>query len=97
MVSQKRYWLRGGVTGLILSLPVVYLSPTLLCPDFYRIGPANPTNQPFCSFLLGLGSHHPFPWVVFDWFPIFFLFAIVGIILGWFYGKIKNRKLQVIS
>ena len=83
--------------GFVLTLPVIYLISVIVCADFHRFGPAYPTNQPFCSFLVSVGSHRPFPQVIFDWIPASLFFVFVGAILGWFYGKIRNRKLTATS
>ena len=78
---QKRYWLRGGIAGLVASI-VIYLIVPAACSDFYRIGPIYPTDQPICYALVVNGR----------WFEILIIVLAFGLFVGWLYGKIKNRK-----
>ncbi|MCR4334237.1 MAG: hypothetical protein NUV47_00705 [Patescibacteria group bacterium] len=79
---QKRYWLRGGIVGLIASIFVVLVTSSI-CSDFYRIGPAYPTDQPVCYSLIVNGI----------WQEIAILVFLLGLVIGWIYGKDKNRNI----
>jgi len=80
---QKRYWLRGGVAGLILGI-FVWILPQIFCSDFYRIGPAYPTDQPICYSLV----------VNQQWVEIAIVLLILGVLIGWIYGKARNRSVN---
>ena len=74
------YWVRGGIIGLILDILVWLLVPSA-CSDFYRIGPAYPTNQPFCYWLVVNGK----------WVEASIIIFILGVLLGWIYSKTKIK------
>ncbi len=75
------YWLNGGVVGFIVSFLIIYLD------DFIR----------------GTRFNLPVSFVV-DWFGMYemgeimsvpytiFGCIIIGVLIGFLYGKIKNRK-----
>jgi len=83
-MKQKRYWLRGGIFGLMLVI-LALVFPPIFCPDFYKIGPSYPTDQPICySLIVGLDNARQI--------EIRILIIALGVLAGWFYGKIKNKK-----
>ena len=77
----KRYWLRGSVVSLIIGVILI---------AFYKIG-----LLPVA--LLFWGLQVPYPGselnelIILVIISVVFYF-IVGAVLGWLYGKIKNRK-----
>jgi len=79
---QKRYWLRGGVTGLVLfCLVFVFMS-------LKNTGKISVSDAFSCS------SGHG-PCLVIINYGLVFFFILVGSFLGWLYGKIKNRNKMV--
>lgn len=85
-MKQKRYWLRGGIIGLIL-VSIVWISALIVfifCfndfkepPSCHKVYFLNYTQYLF--FL-----KYPFSNNVF--------YIGLGTILGWLYGKLKNRN-----
>lgn len=103
---KKRYWLKGGVIGFLTPIifiplgysPVGFVTGLLLTPVVFI------TKMIFGSSILeentvdGTVVSNSIASVfrlaaVFS--PIFWFF--IGAILGWFYGKIKNRNSKSIS
>ena len=88
----KKYWLRGGLTGAVLACVVVFLFYSSwvdsLVPDIYN---GTRDNVFLIIFLLTpiflFGKSLAFMYVVGPgvWF-------ILGSVLGWIYGKIKNMN-----
>jgi hypothetical protein len=87
-MKTKRYWLRGGVVGLIIGITV---SPFSLFGFYFPI--VTPISQIMTSPLnILFGSN-----VSLGGIPILFaiysvLWIIYGIIIGWIYGKIKGKN-----
>jgi len=80
-------WLKGGLWGILLGIIILiisYVLPLLICPDFFRAGPAYPTDQPFCSFLINnpVRSHSPFPKILLIWIPCIIIPALIGSFIG---------------
>lgn len=84
---QKRYWLRGGILGVfliaVMSVGLAF-SGILYIPDnpFYWIVNLVVTNYD--------GS--PYLGAIF-WMVYILESFIFGSVLGWLYGKIKNRSI----
>jgi hypothetical protein len=92
-MKQKRYWLWGGFIGL--SIMVLGFSLTMFIPSLYSLfqvggilsGPifmilnCSPINygDNICELLADVSSY-------------VILYPVMGIILGWIYGKIKYRN-----
>jgi len=90
------YWLRGGVIGLIIGIILLiigYILPLLICPDFFRVGPVYPTNQPICFSLISnpLRTHAPFPTILLPWIIFILILALLGSLIGFIVGKIKQK------
>jgi len=95
---QKRYWLlRGGVVFLITGI-IFLLASELIINDVIWHFPANPTIEflsvfysiPFVFLNIVLGV----PYFI-SHFIILAIYFFVGAILGWLYGKIKNRNKSI--
>ena len=69
----------GAGIGILLWV-LLYLLTPFICPAFYTIGPAHPTDQPFCSFL----SELAWAWG--------FILIILGAIIGWIVGRVRNKN-----
>jgi len=74
-MKQKRYWLRGGVMGLIISVIALIIIEVAtkcvgICPRF-------------SAFL---------PEIIFIYGVFIIGGILLGILIGWLYGKIKNRN-----
>ena len=65
--------------GLVLAI-VTWIFPQFTCSDFYRIGPAYPTDQPICYALVVNGR----------WIEIAIILVIFSLLIGWVYGR-KQR------
>jgi hypothetical protein len=74
-MNQKRYWLRGGLTGFLIPFISIAL---FTFTDSINTGD---------SFWSELGYAYAFMGT-----PIITITVSLGIILGWLYGKIKNRN-----
>ena len=84
------YWARGAMLGIIVSLiifayavinTVQQCKPNFPCPPYWQSYISNLPRSLFDSFT---GE-----FIV----KLFIPAIIIGAFLGWFYGKIKNRKL----
>jgi len=74
---------KRGIVGAIAGI-IVGISTPIACSDFYRTGPAYPTDQPVCYWLVVNGR----------WQETGIVLLILGILIGWLYGKIrKSNKL----
>ncbi len=89
-MNQKRYWLRGGITGLVVGIfyfLIGWIFPSLgeILIDIFAIifKPTFALLKLFRPIKLELGSLI---------FAISFSLFLYGMILGWFYGKVKNRN-----
>ena len=86
------YWVRGGLKGLLVGL-VLYLFFYLLIggTSGCHFKMANGLRTAQCPTtlieqVLFIDYHPKIYYVVF--------YIMAGAILGWFYGKIKNRKIK---
>ena len=107
-MKQKRYWLRGGLIGLVLGcilisihfifykffgveafnyfviagiFGIVIVDRFFHC-DFLDMGWTNHHLPKYCNALEGVGLI----------ISALFVYLVIGIIIGWFYGKFKNRN-----
>lgn len=87
MVMTKKYWLRGGVTGVILALCAVILPYVFQCIDDPICNAAEFIND-FGGLADWLGPGLSLLFLLLNVLPGFLL----GTLLGWLYGKIKNRN-----
>lgn len=70
-------WIKGLVIGVVIDV-ILFLIQNNVCSDFYRIGPAYPTNQPICYFLTVNGG----------WIYVGIIVLILSILL---YGRKSNK------
>jgi hypothetical protein len=77
-----------GMTVGVLAIVLSYVLPVVLCPDFFRTGPAYPIDQPFRALLImnPLRSHYPFPAILFPWFVC----LMISTMSGWGIGRLKG-------
>ncbi len=75
------FWLKGGIYGIVLGIFVALIVP-IGCSDFYRIGPVYPSDQPLCYWFVVNGRWRETSIVIF----------ILGLLMGWIYGKIKTKS-----
>lgn len=80
-MKQKRYWLRGGVVGLIIGILIVLYIQFTAQPSGYVA--ELPFKYMWLPLLITFGG------------PTVGGFA-VGSLCGWIYGKIKNKS-RVVS
>lgn len=80
-MKTKNYSLRGGLIGVALAI-IIWILPKIVCSDFYRFGPAYPTDQPICYVLVVNGR----------WREAAIAFVILGLVIGGFYGKNQRGK-----
>jgi hypothetical protein len=91
-MNQKGYWLRGGIAGLVLAILNIFtvgmigMFVTHPIHFIYRTITNSylTTDVTGCSGEQCWGNEILFGSVV---------FIILGVILGWVYGKMKNRNL----
>ncbi len=104
----KRYWLRGGVVGVLVVLVFLLVDYMLFLTPFVF----SSTDFGGFSFLLFLATAftNPLFWLQeatgfpFSNYPgnltMIFLdllwFCVLGSFLGWLYGKIKNRNKMIV-
>jgi hypothetical protein len=69
-------WIKWTLLGFVIIILLIlgFALPSLICPDFFRMGPAYPTDQPFCSWLIRNPLHTWIPWLI--------VTAIIGLIIG---------------
>jgi len=92
-MNQKRYWLRGGIIGVtgisLISLGLAMLGLVVLVDNtFWTFAEylGSPIISSLCSgWCIGTGIIVGSPIFIVETF-------IIGAILGWIYGKIKNRN-----
>ena len=90
-MDNKRYWLRGGIWGLIIAyiaIAILGIIEYASMRSYYeRVGyDPYPIKFFFQKFNPLYILENPFYLL-----PLLFL-IIVGLVIGWIYGKIKNRK-----
>ena len=97
MQNTKRYWLRGGIIFAIIYLivAVLYIPPFVIRYDL-TIFPLDALNilGKYSGFHLGLLGHSAagFPGLIIAFVIILLVYIGIGMFLGYFYGKIKNRN-----
>jgi hypothetical protein len=106
-MNQKRYWLRGLVIGLIFGILVTYAHENVyefanfLHMDFGDVlaRESHPLYNYYTNFIQRLYSIAFLPWFflgIFTMFVQYYLppitYSILGVLIGWIYGKIKNRN-----
>ena len=85
---KKRYWLNGGIAGTIIAIIIsIYFASQNSCIGLY----ANPNGTfgtvcPKVNIFLNLQNS------IYIELITVIVFFLVGALLGWLYGKIKNRK-----
>jgi hypothetical protein len=81
-----------GLTVGVVAIVLSYLLPPLLCPDFFRVGPPHPTDQPLRALLVmnPLRSHHPFPGILFPWVVCLIITGVMGWVIGWLKGRSES-------
>ena len=85
---KKRYWLRGGMVGLVLGVILdLWLLTQGACVGLNADGTSICPTKLSDIFLIDLKMTP----VYFHFIVVITLF-LVGIIIGWLYGKIKNRN-----
>lgn len=84
------YWLKGGIIGSIAGLPLSILNFACAWAERGICQPINFIPRIFEQLLSGLtgsgGSYFVF------FISGLFYYALLGILIGWVYGKIKNRN-----
>lgn len=98
-MQTKRYWLRGGIIGFFF-IPAIFLL-SFLGGSFERLFPLFVSPLTFLTRDLvenfcirgASDSSAAFGCGIFVAFLVYGLtYAFVGVVLGFLYGKIKNRK-----
>jgi hypothetical protein len=87
--KKKRYWLRGGIIGLIIGLFLI-INPF----PFIRFLGIFSELVYYISFgfvynLMNINQEEYLFYILIFHFIVFFIY---GVIIGGIYGKIKNRK-----
>ena len=90
MQNNKRYWLRGGLIGIlgisIVSIILTFFGIVLGSNPFWIIAEDIASPLYTCNGIcIGEGLMFTIPVFIIETF-------IVGVILGWIYQKIKNSK-----
>lgn len=88
MQNTKKYWLRGGIWGIIIWIFLIFIQTFTFKLNFGIVVAQNWWNYALWSMGIDrIGGGSLESWVL---IPLAYLFA--GIFLGWLYGKIKNRN-----
>ena len=102
-MKKKRYWLIGGIIGFSLSfflwvLYFIYLTRGLNVESISYIAEKLFRYLYFLSVFGWRFILLSFPNLALYEFYIFpsFSFTLYGIIFGWIYGEIKNKKVKII-
>jgi hypothetical protein len=85
-MKTKRYWFNGALVGLFLTLVRIFWDLYSWCG--VRIDAANVECTPKL-FIEGLITQFKFHW--FDNLKLVVVFICIGVVLGFIYGKLKNR------
>ena len=89
-MKQKRYWLRGGIIGLIIGVVVdLWFASSMRCISSYLN--ADGTMGSMCPGKLDLFLTSLKVDTIY-YILTLFVIILVGLLLGWLYGKIKNRN-----
>ncbi|MCX6717859.1 MAG: hypothetical protein NTU76_04290 [Candidatus Taylorbacteria bacterium] len=86
----KKYWLWGAIIGIIISFGAFYYLDNIGDSAFVNIPFFPAIIVSLLLFGLNDGSSGLGPLLVFLVYGF-----IVGAIIGWLYGKIKNRKNEI--
>ncbi len=87
------YWLRGGVIGGVIGLIVGLL--VLFLRDIFNNSFLQVLNLPSFVIAFALCYENLFCSNIIYVISSFIVFFILGAIIGFIYGKIKNRKQKV--
>ncbi len=95
-MNNKRYWLRGGIAGLVFN--AIFTLPGIIIGIFaHDVSDAFGTvAEKIFNFFGTILLYIPLGKEGFQ-FPLLFVISfgftsIVGAVIGWIYGKIKNRN-----
>lgn len=108
-MSKKKYWLRGGIVGIVIGIVISFpgfyqymsssnaLCHVIACPPaqhdiYFFISNIKDTFQGKDTWGIGFG---PIDLLFTLLYPGGILAILIGVFLGWIYGKIKNRKLKI--
>ncbi len=83
----KKYYLLGGFVGVLLSCGAYYYLDNIGDSSFVNILYLPAIAVSIILFGLNKGTDGAAPFIIFISYGF-----IVGLIVGWIYGKIKNRK-----
>jgi hypothetical protein len=84
---QKRYWLRGGIIISVLYLVLAVAAIFGSHPNAAAVNSINMISPAQYFIPYNILGNMP---LVF--FIGFFFWFVIGVVLGWLYGKIKNRN-----
>lgn len=90
MKEQKKYWLRGGIVGLVVSLMLILFSFRSSSTEEIALGLA--LTQPITILLYVLGLRNlmnNIPILILGGLATYFL---IGALIAWIVGKIKEKK-----
>jgi len=85
------YWLKGGIIGLV-SLGILYLLRPYLGPIFYDVVIITdfiPTNGGLTS---RINTKLCFLFICLKIWQMVIAFPLVGALIGWLYGKFKEKR-----
>jgi hypothetical protein len=80
------YWVKGGVIGLVVLIILVAIE-MFYCPEFVKLGYS---KQSICSLVRSVGFDFGGGSTV-SWTIFFVSFLLIGALIGFIYGKIKQR------
>ena len=88
-MNQKRYWLKGLIAGVIFGILVTYVHENVS-----ELGLRGYVNFIQMLYVIGLT-----PWsflgiliMIFQFYLPPITYGVLGSLLGWLYGKIKNKN-----
>lgn len=103
MKMDKKYWLRGGIiftliAFLYMAFPIILLILGIRVGNFFKV-----IFYPQTFFVNFYCNNFIFPYITGDFkgcnilmpqILITVLIIMIGLLLGWLYGKIKNKSKQ---
>ena len=98
---KKKYWLRGGILlliiGIVINFVELFVLNTGTCLNLSTLGGDDTygTGLPIWCHILSPGAYLPIPFIGLIIFLVVWFFY--GTILGWIYGKIKNKNQNLVS
>ncbi len=95
MQNNKKYWLRGGTVGLIISIIIlilILLSP-VYCVGLSVDGTGCTSPQGIEAIIYNINLMANYLGQLLFYFVI--LPILICIFFGWLYGKIKNRNKSI--